>query len=333
MSENILNVEHVTMQFGGVVAVNDLSLEVNKGEIVALIGPNGAGKTTAFNCITGVYEPTNGLVSFCGEPMVRNHPQGKITKSYLGENGTLYTARLDLSDPEALAAIEAEQDPEAKAARQKAYDQALEERKAPVLAKDPLAFSDKVLSPTPDKITQLGIARTFQNIRLFSSLSVLDNVLIAKHMRAKQNFLSATFRLNHKEEKRMREEAMALLEEQNLLHLKDEVAGSLPYGIQRRLEIARALATEPKLLLLDEPAAGMNPQETQELTDFIQQIRSEYNLSIFMIEHHMDLVMQISERIYVLDFGKLIAQGTPQEVQNNQRVIDAYLGVADDAED
>ncbi len=333
MSENILNVEHVTMQFGGVVAVNDLSLEVNKGEIVALIGPNGAGKTTAFNCITGVYEPTNGLVSFCGEPMVRNHPQGKITKSYLGENGTLYTARLDLSDPEALAAIEAEQDPEAKAARQKAYDQAQEERKAPVLAKDPLAFSDKVLSPTPDKITQLGIARTFQNIRLFSSLSVLDNVLIAKHMRAKQNFLSATFRLNHKEEKRMREEAMALLEEQNLLHLKDEVAGSLPYGIQRRLEIARALATEPKLLLLDEPAAGMNPQETQELTDFIQQIRSEYNLSIFMIEHHMDLVMQISERIYVLDFGKLIAQGTPQEVQNNQRVIDAYLGVADDAED
>ena len=333
MSENILNVEHVTMQFGGVVAVNDLSLEVNKGEIVALIGPNGAGKTTAFNCITGVYEPTNGLVSFCGEPMVRNHPQGKMAKSYLGENGTLYTARLDLSDPEALAAIEAEQDPETKAARQKAYDQALEERKAPVLAKDPLAFSDKVLSPTPDKITQLGIARTFQNIRLFSSLSVLDNVLIAKHMRAKQNFLSATFRLNHKEEKRMREEAMALLEEQNLLLLKDEVAGSLPYGIQRRLEIARALATEPKLLLLDEPAAGMNPQETQELTDFIQQIRSEYNLSIFMIEHHMDLVMQISERIYVLDFGKLIAQGTPQEVQNNQRVIDAYLGVADDAED
>ena len=332
MSENILNVEHVTMQFGGVVAVTDLSLEVNKGEIVALIGPNGAGKTTAFNCITGVYEPTNGLVSFCSEPMVRNHPQGKIAKSYLGENGTLYTARLDLSDPEALAAIEAEQDPEAKAALQKAYDQALEERKAPIQAKDPLAFSDKVLSPTPDKITQLGIARTFQNIRLFSSLSVLDNVLIAKHMRAKQNFLFATFRLNHKEEKRMREEAMALLEEQNLLHLKYEVAGSLPYGIQRRLEIARALATEPKLLLLDEPAAGMNPQETQELTDFIQQIRSEYNLSIFMIEHHMDLVMQISERIYVLDFGKLIAQGTPQEVQNNQRVIDAYLGVADDAE-
>ena len=281
MSEMVLTMEHVTMQFGGVVAVNDLSMEVKKGKIVALIGPNGAGKTTAFNTITGVYEPTNGRISFMGQPMVENYPQGKMKKTYAGEHNGMFT---------------------------------------------------NVLNPTPDKITQLGIARTFQNIRLFSSLSVFDNVLIAKHMRAKQNFLSATFRANAKEEKRMREEAMALLEEQNLAHLKDEVAGSLPYGLQRRLEIARALATDPKLLLLDEPAAGMNPQETQELTEFIQQIRTEYDLTIFMIEHHMDLVMQISDRIYVLDFGKLIAEGSPAEIQNNQRVIDAYLGVANDAE-
>ena len=280
MSENVLHVEHVTMQFGGVVAVNDMCLDVNQGEIVALIGPNGAGKTTAFNCITGVYEPTNGRVSFQGKPMVENHPQGKMKKLYAGEHAQDYP---------------------------------------------------HIISPTPDSITKLGIARTFQNIRLFSALSVFDNVLIAKHMRAKHNWFTATFRLSLSEEKRMREEATALLEEQNLLHLKDEVAGSLPYGIQRRLEIARALATEPKLLLLDEPAAGMNPQETQELTDFIREIRDKYQLTVFMIEHHMDLVMQISDRIYVLDFGKLIASGTPAEIQSNQRVIDAYLGVSNDA--
>lgn len=279
---NVLQMKEVTMQFGGVVAVNGLSLEVDQDEIVALIGPNGAGKTTAFNCVTSIYEPTFGQVEFLGETILSNTPKGKMQKLYSG---------------------------------------------------DIVPRSLPTISNTPDVITKKGIARTFQNIRLFGQLTVFDNVLIAKHMRARQNIFSAAFRLNYKEEQRMREETIALLEEQNLAHLKDEIASSLPYGLQRRLEIARALATEPKLLLLDEPAAGMNPQETQELTDFIKQIRDSYHLTIFMIEHHMDLVMQISDRIYVLDFGKLIAQGTPDEIQNNERVIDAYLGVSDDAED
>lgn len=280
MSESVLHVENITMQFGGVVAVNNLSLDIPEGKIVALIGPNGAGKTTAFNCITGVYEPTNGLVEFMGEPIVRNHPQGKMKKTYKGENADKYLG--------------------------------------------------KVISNTPDVITQHGIARTFQNIRLWKSMTVFENVLIAKHMHAKQNVFSATFRGNAKEEQRMREETMALLVEQGLDKYKDEIATSLPYGLQRRLEIARALAAEPKLLLLDEPAAGMNPQETQELADFIREIREKYNLTIFLIEHHMDLVMKISDYIYVIDFGSEIAQGVPKEIQNNQRVIDAYLGVVED---
>ncbi len=154
--------------------------------------------------------------------------------------------------------------------------------------------------------------------------------MTAKHVRIKHNVLSTTFRLSYREEKRMREETYALLEEQNLLQYKDELAVSLPYGLQRRLEIARALATHPKLLLLDEPAAGMNPQETQELAQFIQEIKEKYHLTIFLIEHHMDLVMQICDRIYVIDFGKQIASGSPKEIQNNQHVIDAYLGTVEE---
>ncbi|MDL2234532.1 ABC transporter ATP-binding protein [Christensenellaceae bacterium OttesenSCG-928-L17] len=279
MSEPVLRLQDVTMQFGGVVAVDNLSLEVNRGEIVALIGPNGAGKTTAFNVVTGVYAPTNGEVRLRGKVIMGNYPQGKMKKLYAGQNRGKYTA---------------------------------------------------AISNTPDKITKMGVARTFQNIRLFKNLTVLDNVLIAKHMNAKAGVFSAVFRLNKKEEAAMREEALVLLERVGLLELQGEISSSLPYGKQRHLEIARALATKPELLLLDEPAAGMNPQETAELTEFIGRIRDEFDLTVFMIEHHMDLVMEISERIYVIDFGKLIASGSPKEVQDNPDVITAYLGVEEE---
>ena len=258
--EVVLRLSDITMQFGGVVAVDNLNLVVHKNEIVGLIGPNGAGKTTAFNCITGVYEPTNGAVYFHGKPIAVNHPQGKMVKQYSGINADKY--------------------------------------------KD-----QKAVVYTPDKITHMGIARTFQNIRLFKSQTAFENVLIGTHLRRTSNFLTASFRLNAKEEKAMREKARK------------------PYGKQRRLEIARALATDPTLLLLDEPAAGMNPQETDELGEFIVGIKNKFDLTVFMIEHHMNLVMDISDRIYVLDFGKQIAEGTPDEIQKNPVVIAAYLGV------
>lgn len=249
----LLKVDNVSMVFGGLRAVSNLSMHIDEGELIGLIGPNGAGKTTAFNMITGVYTPTEGKVYFNGQ-------QSSGKKSY--------------------------------------------------------------------QVTQMGMARTFQNIRLFSELSVIDNVKIAYNMHVTYNLADAIVRDGKylSEEEFITQKAMDLLK---IFHLEEEaheVAKNLPYGKQRRLEIARALAIEPKLLLLDEPAAGMNPQETKELMEMIRWIRKEFNLSILLIEHDMGLVMGVCERIYVLEYGMKIAEGTPEEIKHNTRVIEAYLG-------
>ncbi|WP_418309224.1 ABC transporter ATP-binding protein [Phascolarctobacterium succinatutens] len=249
----LLKVDNVSMVFGGLRAVSNLSMHIDEGELIGLIGPNGAGKTTAFNMITGVYTPTEGKVYFNGQ-------QSSGKKSY--------------------------------------------------------------------QVTQMGMARTFQNIRLFSELSVIDNVKIAYNMHVTYNLADAIVRDGKylSEEEFITQKALDLLK---IFHLEEEahdVAKNLPYGKQRRLEIARALATEPKLLLLDEPAAGMNPQETKELMEMIRWIRKEFNLSILLIEHDMGLVMGVCERIYVLEYGMKIAEGTPEEIKHNKRVIEAYLG-------
>ena len=249
----LLKVDNVSMVFGGLRAVSNLSMHIDEGELIGLIGPNGAGKTTAFNMITGVYTQTEGKVYFNGQ-------QSSGKKSY--------------------------------------------------------------------QVTQMGMARTFQNIRLFSELSVIDNVKIAYNMHVTYNLADAIVRDGKylSEEEYITQKALDLLK---IFHLEEEaheVAKNLPYGKQRRLEIARALATEPKLLLLDEPAAGMNPQETKELMEMIRWIRKEFNLSILLIEHDMGLVMGVCERIYVLEYGMKIAEGTPEEIKHNTRVIEAYLG-------
>ena len=279
MSESMLRMENVTMQFGGVVAVNNLSLNVDKGEIVALIGPNGAGKTTAFNCITGVYQPTNGKVFFEDNLMVSAHPTGKMQKEYQGMNAEMY-------------------------------------------------LKDKLLDPTPDQITKLGIARTFQNIRLFSNLTVEDNVKIGLHNQEPYSTFEGIFRLPRywRQERTAHERALELLSIFDMQDMANVQAGSLPYGAQRRLEIVRALATNPSLLLLDEPAAGMNPSETRELMENIVKIRDMFQIAVMLIEHDMKLVMGICEGICVLNFGKVIAKGTAEEIQANPAVIEAYLG-------
>ncbi|SHN73016.1 ABC transporter ATP-binding protein [Desulfovibrio litoralis] len=257
----VLNVENISMKFGGLMAVNEAKLEVGLREIVALIGPNGAGKTTFFNCISGIYKPTAGNVFLC------NHDK-----------------------PEA----------------------------------SPLSLIGK----KPHTITKLGMSRTFQNIRLFPNMSVLENVMVARTCRTKAGILGALFRnkATRLEEEQIANDSYELLKEVKLEHLYAEDAKNLPYGDQRRLEIARALATEPFILLLDEPAAGMNPHETEELKAFVLYIREKYKLSILLIEHDMKMVMSLSDHIYVMEYGCMLADGVPSEIRQNPAVIKAYLG-------
>jgi len=259
----ILHVTGLTMDFGGVRALNNLDLDVNEGEIVALIGPNGAGKTTFFNCVTGIYKPTKGNV------LLFHKKKNK---------------QVSLNNMK------------------------------------------------PNQVTEQGLARTFQNIRLFPQMTVLENVMIGRHCRTHAFILGALLRdkKTMNEEREIIQTSYEILDKIGLANYVNETAQNLPYGAQRRLEIARALATEPALLLLDEPAAGMNPQETIELVNLIQEIASE-GQSILLIEHDMKLVMSLSDRIFVMDYGKKIAQGTPEETRNNPAVIKAYLGEEVDA--
>ncbi|KFN88516.1 ATP-binding cassette domain-containing protein [Streptococcus ruminicola] len=249
----LLDVKNLTKNFGGLTAVGDVTMHLDKGELVGLIGPNGAGKTTLFNLLTGVYEPSEGSVSL---------------------DGTLLNGK------------------------------------------------------KPYKIASLGLSRTFQNIRLFKDMTVLENVLVGMANQNNPHLLASFLRLPkfYHSEAKLRQKAMELLAIFDLDGDAETLAKNLPYGQQRRLEIVRALATEPKILFLDEPAAGMNPQETAELTQLIRRIKEEFDITIMLIEHDMSLVMEVTERIYVLEYGRLIAHGTPDEIKTNQRVIEAYLG-------